>query len=395
MKLMRNIILGLLALTLVNCGGGDNPGSGGPEHLLIKGKIVDGQGKTLYLERFVDNVPVRFDSTLIDASGDFELYTEQLPLDFYMLSLAPDDACILILDTQDTEVYVNADAGKLIKSYAVNGSKNTQLLVDFYRTSDEFDTNVAAYKIEYQAVNGSGDTARIMEMQERVIKSQNDYYEYLVNFVKTSPESPACLSALQKLSLQNDLELYKMVAAGLNNSMPNSPYTQALAQQVTAYEQQAVALKQQEEQAAAMANVLKPGTQAPEINLNTPAGEPLPLSSLRGEVVLIDFWASWCKPCRAENPNVVRMYNKYKKAGFDIYSVSLDKNKGAWENAIQADGMTWNHVSDLAFWNSAAAKTYGVNSIPFTVLIDKDGKVIETKLRGPALEEKLEEIFGF
>jgi thiol-disulfide isomerase/thioredoxin len=395
MKLMRNIILGLLALTLVSCGGGDNPVSGGSEHFLIKGKIVDGQGKTLYLERFVDNVPVRFDSTLIDASGDFELYTEQLPLDFYMLSLAPDDACILILDTQDTEVYVNADAGKLIKSYAVNGSKNTQLLVDFYRTSDEFDVNVAAYKIEYQAVNGSGDTARIMEVQERVIKSQNDYYEYLVNFVKTSPESPACLSALQKLSLQNDLELYKMVAAGLNNSMPNSPYTQALAQQVTAYEQQAVALKQQEEQAAAMANVLKPGTQAPEINLNTPTGEPLPLSSLRGEVVLIDFWASWCKPCRAENPNVVRMYNKYKKSGFDIYSVSLDKNKGAWENAIQADGMTWNHVSDLAFWNSAAAKTYGVNSIPFTVLIDKDGKVIDTKLRGPALEEKLEEIFGF
>jgi hypothetical protein len=89
------------------------------------------------------------------------------------------------------------------------------------------------------------------------------------------------------------------------------------------------------------------------------------------------------------------MYNKYKNSGFDIYSVSLDKNQGAWENAIQADGMTWHHVSDLAFWNSAAAQTYGVNSIPFTVLIDKEGKVIGTKLRGPALEQKLAEIFGF
>lgn len=392
---MRNILLGLVALTLVNCGGDAGSGTVGSTDFLIKGKIVDGQGQTIYLERFENNIPVRFDSTLIDANGDFELITEQLPLDFYMLSLSPGDACILILDSSNTDLYVNANAGNLIKSYAVNGSKNTQLLVDFYRTSDEFDSNMEEFKIEYQAVSSSGDTARIMDVQERIIKSQNDYYEYLVNFVKENPSSPACLSALQKLSMQNDLELYKLVANGLNTSMPNSPYTQSLVQQVASYEQQALLQQQQEELAAQSANLLKPGSVAPDINLNTPNGEPLPLSSLRGEVVLIDFWASWCKPCRAENPNVVRMYNKYKDAGFDIYSVSLDKDKNAWMNAIQADGMTWNHVSDLAFWNSAGAKLYGVSSIPFTVLIDKEGKVIDTKLRGAALEQKLAEIFGF
>jgi thiol-disulfide isomerase/thioredoxin len=119
------------------------------------------------------------------------------------------------------------------------------------------------------------------------------------------------------------------------------------------------------------------------------------LSDLRGNYVLIDFWASWCKPCRMENPNVVRMYKKYSKDNFEIYGVSLDRNRAKWLQAIEADNLTWPHVSDLKFWNSAAAQLYNVQSIPFTVLIDPEGKVIDTKLRSRALERKMEEIFGY
>ena len=144
-----------------------------------------------------------------------------------------------------------------------------------------------------------------------------------------------------------------------------------------------------------MESFLAPGTMAPELNYATPAGEPLPLSSLKGKVVLIDFWASWCKPCRIENPNVVKLFNKYKDSGFDIYGVSLDQNSQRWVQAIDKDGLKWNHVSDLKGWQSQAAAQYGVRSIPFTVLIDGEGKVIATKLRGPQLEAKLAEIFGF
>jgi peroxiredoxin len=136
------------------------------------------------------------------------------------------------------------------------------------------------------------------------------------------------------------------------------------------------------------------GQPAPEISLPTPEGEELSLSDLRGKVVLIDFWASWCKPCRAENPVVVQAYNQYKDQGFEILGVSLDRSKEAWLQAIEKDGLTWPHVSDLQFWNSAAAKEYGVSAIPYTVLVDREGNVIAERLRGGSLNAKLAEIFG-
>ncbi len=119
------------------------------------------------------------------------------------------------------------------------------------------------------------------------------------------------------------------------------------------------------------------------------------LSDLKGKVVLIDFWASWCGPCRRENPAVVALYKKYKDDGFTILSVSLDKDKAKWIAAIEKDGLVWpNHVSDLKFWQAKVARLYGVNSIPYTVLLDKDGNIIRTKLRSHDLAVELEKIFG-
>lgn len=136
------------------------------------------------------------------------------------------------------------------------------------------------------------------------------------------------------------------------------------------------------------------GAPAPEISLNTPEGNVLKLSDLKGKYVLVDFWASWCKPCRRENPNVVKAYNKYKDKGFEILGVSLDRDRARWLQAIQADGLTWKHVSDLKYFQCEAAVDYGVSAIPFTVLVDKEGKIIAQNLRGPSLERKLEELFG-
>jgi peroxiredoxin len=136
------------------------------------------------------------------------------------------------------------------------------------------------------------------------------------------------------------------------------------------------------------------GTAAPDFTMNTPERTPLSLSDLRGKVLLIDFWASWCGPCRKENPNVVAAYHKYHEKGFDVLGVSLDKDKDRWENAIDKDGLIWHHVSDLKGWQNEAAQLYGVSSIPATVLLDREGNIIARNLRGPALEEKLTEIFG-
>ena len=144
-----------------------------------------------------------------------------------------------------------------------------------------------------------------------------------------------------------------------------------------------------------MAN-LNVGDKAPELAFKDPDGKVRKLSDLKGKLVLIDFWASWCRPCRAENPNVVRTYNTYKDKlfkngrGFEIFSVSLDQNKNSWVNAIAQDGLIWeNHVSDLQYWRSEGARIYNVSSIPATFLIDGDGVIIAKNLRGTALEKTL------
>ena len=136
------------------------------------------------------------------------------------------------------------------------------------------------------------------------------------------------------------------------------------------------------------------GSVAPDFTQNDPAGKPISLSSFKGKYVLLDFWASWCGPCRQENPNVVKAYNEYKNKNFTILSVSLDRpnGKNAWLQAIKDDGLAWNHVSDLQFWNNEAAKLYNVQSIPGNFLIDPTGKIVAKDLRGEELEQKLAQV---
>ncbi len=136
------------------------------------------------------------------------------------------------------------------------------------------------------------------------------------------------------------------------------------------------------------------GSMAPDFSLPKADGTPFSLSKLRGKYVLVDFWASWCGPCRKENPQVVALYNKYKDKGFEILGVSLDEDKEAWLKAIEKDRLTWIHVSDLKGWQNEAARLYNVNAIPMTYLIDPDGVIIAKGLRGPALEAKLQELLG-
>ena len=184
----------------------------------------------------------------------------------------------------------------------------------------------------------------------------------------------AFLATFFEQDFENHATLYANIRDALVKDYPNDPYVKHLSDRLK--------------------GALLPGVEAPEISMKDPEGKVRQLSDLRGKVVLIDFWASWCGPCRRENPNVVKLYKKYHDKGFEIYSVSLDKEKSAWLKAIKDDGLIWpNHVSDLNGWTSSGGKTYGIMSVPSTVLVDKEGKIIARNLRGTELERKLAELF--
>ena len=214
------------------------------------------------------------------------------------------------------------------------------------------------------------------ELERPYTQLVNEHNQYLKDFIEKHPSSFASLAAIQQLQPEEFMETYFKLDDGLFAKYPNSKYIKAFHEGVSSSRKLAV------------------GTMAPEIYMNTPAERPLALSSLKGRVVLIDFWASWCGPCRAENPNVVKAYKKYQSKGFDIYSVSLDKDMEKWKQAIKADGLTWSsHVCDFKFWQSPVVALYNFNAIPTNVLIDREGKILAKNLRGEALEAKLAEIF--
>lgn len=171
------------------------------------------------------------------------------------------------------------------------------------------------------------------------------------------------------------LDLYKKIHDSLVKTWPENEFVKYIGNRIS--------------------SVLLPGSQAPDIALPGTDGTIRRLSDLRGNIVLIDFWASWCRPCRMENPNVTRLYQLYHNQGFEIFSVSLDYGREAWLKAIDDDKLVWpNHVSDLRGWSSAGGRLYGIQSIPATVLVDRNGTILARNLRGRELENKLEEIFN-
>lgn len=358
-----------------------------PEEVFtIKGSIDNQSGKTVFVQQFINNTPSNIDSVIVTPNGDFQLEVSLPNTDFYQLYIADDNAMVFIGEVGKS-ININAKAGKL-QSAIITGNEDSELMNNF---NQQFNVFLARRDSIGKLV--STGTPQQLVMQQMNELSTN-VIAFITNFVEQHYASPAVLNALSKLDPIEHMALYKKAEQALEPKIGQSFYFQGLQKQIASAQLQAEQLKAQQELEAQRDQLLAIGNPAPEIAMENPLGEIKKLSELKGKVVLIDFWASWCKPCRMENPNVVKMYNRYKSKGFEIFSVSLDKNKLAWQNAIQQDNLTWTHVSDLQFWQSAAAQQYGVNSIPFTVLVDQKGNILAKGLRGAQLEQKLKEILG-
>jgi peroxiredoxin len=200
----------------------------------------------------------------------------------------------------------------------------------------------------------------------------------------------------EMLDLQRDYIFLKDFADKVAQQMPNSTPAKHFVEFMSRVKNDDLDKNRkggQNQSQAGNGNVgLEIGNIAPDFTLKTPDDKSVSLTSLRGKVVLIDFWAAWCRPCRMENPNVVKAYQTYRAKGFDILGVSLDEDKEKWMKAIAQDKLTWTQVSDLKGWESDVARLYGVNGIPMNFLLDKDGKIIAKNLRGTQLEQTLDKV---
>lgn len=370
---MQKILLFLTVLTLGLFACDDNPRATDYE-TSISGIAFNSPGQELVLAIQNPEGIFPIDTAIVKEDGSFVFAPEVNEIGVYRIILGLNQFITVAIKKGD-HLYIEVDGTDVYDGYYVEGSLETELLRQVVEETVIFNRQFDSVKIEINHETAAKNGKALMTAFDFQKLLYANHHDFMVDFISKNPGSIASYFLVTQLQPEEDAESYMLVAEELARKYPEFEYLKILEQQVGFLK---------------LAGV---GTIAPELNFPSPTGEMIALTSLRGKYVLVDFWASWCRPCREENPNTVKLYNAYHDQGFEVYGYSLDEEKNAWVKAIEEDGITWVQTSDLKGWNAEGSFAYGVQAIPATYLIDPDGRIIAKNIKGFELETKLSEIF--
>jgi len=356
------------------------------EKFTLSGVLKGSPDQKIYLEQlYFSDKPAEVLDTAEIKNGKFVVSAIAPEEGLYRIR-TEDSASVFFINDGSSMTFPGTHVKKEFLKGSFSGSTNYSLQ-NFTKYADSIRLTISNKNQEVVALAAAGKKqtdSTVMVLTGEVTAMVDNFTKYVFAYADTAKSPVLSLFAATMAPLE--VSKFEAPLTKLTKRFPNH---KGLADALLYIKMQNVQPQAQQQQPGAKPAV---GDMAPDISMNDVDDKPFSLSQLKGKYVLIDFWASWCGPCREENPNVVTAYNGFKDKNFTVLGVSLDKNKQAWIDAIKEDKLNWKHISDLQYWGSAAVPLYGLDGIPFNVLIDPQGKIIATDLRGNALQNKLAEI---
>lgn len=345
------------------------------EQYVLKGNIEGAEGELVYLQEYTGGSLTKIDSTtIVNGSFEFEKGSVEIPSMYYLSVEGKRGSLGFFLENSEIIITGQIDS---IYNARVEGSLSQEQFDAYNDGLNPLYEKTSALYQEYRAAmeEGSTELAEQINIQRKSV--EEDIESYQIDFIKSNNASVVVPVVLRSISFGLDAEKLEAYLDSLDASLDENKIVKELRTRVDALRRVEI------------------GQKAPDFTMNDVDGNAVTLSEIKGyKLLLVDFWAAWCGPCRRENPNVVAVYNDFHDAGFDVLGVSLDNEKEAWLKAIGDDQLTWTHLSDLAGWSNSAARLYAVNSIPANFLLNAEGKIIAKGLRGENLRAEVEKLLS-